>query len=151
MFDLAIAGGLVITTIVVFLLNLSGVLPTKALPFVAAAIFGAVGWSIFREKRRAEALKELDRKRDELREHDKVLEQKRKDLDISERDYQMLKSQKEAEIQKSQKEVLILETEAEKDRKKREAEIKRINELQGSELNADFDRVMREMNAGGRS
>ena len=56
-----------------------------------------------------------------------------------------------AEIQKSQKEVLILEAEAEKDRKKRDEEIKRINELQGSELNADFDRVMREMNAGGRS
>lgn len=151
MFDLAIAGGLVIATIVVFLLNRSGVLPTKALPFVAAAIFGAVGWSIFREKRRAEALKELDRKRDEYKEQDKVLEKKRQELDISERDYQVLKSQKEAEIQNSKKEVLILETEAEKDRKKREQEIKRISELQGSELDGEFDRVMREMNAGGRS
>ena len=151
MFDLVIAGGLVIVTIVVFLLNRSGVLPTKALPFVAAAIFGAVGWSIFREKRRAEALKELDRKRDEYKEQDKVLDKKRKELDISERDYQVLKRQKEAEIQKSQKEVLILETEAQKDRKKRDEELKRINELQGNELDAEFDRVMREMKTGARS
>jgi uncharacterized membrane protein len=151
MFDLAIAGGLVIAAIVVFLLNRAGVLPTKALPFVAAAVFGAVGWSIFREKRREQALKDLDRKREELKEHDKVLDEKRKELDISERDFQVLKSQKEAEIKSSQKAVLILETEAEKDRKKRDEELKRINELQGGELDAEFDRVMREMKAGGRS
>jgi hypothetical protein len=127
------------------------VLPKKALPYVAAAIAGAVGLSVFRERRRDAALQDVERKRQELAKHDELLMAQGKEVSAAQRDHAALKARKELEIRDSQRQVLLIEAEARANRQQRTEDVKRINELHGAALDAEFDQVMQKLDKGERT
>jgi uncharacterized membrane protein len=84
MTDLVIAMGLVAIVLVMFFMSHIGVLPKKSWPFVAGALLGIFGWTVFRERRRNGLMKELKKREDELKTKEEELKTLAKQIKISE-------------------------------------------------------------------
>ena len=129
-----IAIGLVVITLVVFLLSRTHILPKKSLPFVAAALLGAFGLSVFQRWRQGNLRQELERREKEIREKEKRLEQLKKEADASEEELRRIQAELDKERAAIKKEILLIEA-------KNEEEKKRIDNLLVDELFEEFDRV----------
>ncbi len=79
--DLIIAGILFIAGIVIFIASRIGVLPKRTLPFILAALLGAISVSLLQAFFKKRILAELDKRKRELDERKKELEQRAEDLD----------------------------------------------------------------------
>jgi len=88
--DLAIAGALIIIAVILFILYKMSILPQKSLPFVAVAIAGVFGVTLFRSWLLNKQVNDLKKRDDEMKKKEKELltiqkksEQKELDLQIA--------------------------------------------------------------------
>jgi hypothetical protein len=83
--DLAIALGLVVIAVIVFLVSRMGVLPKKTLPYVLVALAGALGLAFFDAYRRRTRQAGIAAKEEELKAREARLEKLKQDNQLSER------------------------------------------------------------------
>jgi len=132
--DIQIAVGLVVITLVVFLLSRIKILPKKSLPFIAAALLGAFGFSVFKQWRQRGLRKELREKEKQIKEKEKRLDELKAKADASEQELRRIQADLNKERAALQKEILIIE-------EKNKAEKERIENLPDDELFEEFDRA----------
>lgn len=139
MLDVYIALGLTGVAISMFFGVRLGVLPKKTLPFILAAVVGAIGISIFRASRVKSLEHDIRRRERALKKRNTKLEQMRRDLNLSEKDYNKAVAIIDKELEAGKKRILLINENRQKERM-------RISKLIGAELDREFETVMRSLN-----
>ena len=148
--DVIIAGALLLVGGVIFLLSRINILPKKSLPYVAAAIAGAVGLGIFSQWRRSKLIGELDERK-------KKADERKKELDTQKQELERLSArvdEKKSEVDARDAGLAVLEGNMDAARQKvAQAEAALTREYQScresvlraaEEKRAEFDRIEKE-------
>ena len=129
--DIVIALALIVVVVIVFFISQIGLLPKKSLPFIAAALFAAIGISVFRAHRRKSLAKELEKREEGLKQQEKVLADLKSEMNLSEEELNKAKAEVNKQRAAYQKEILIIET-------KKKEEIERIDKLPEEDVFREF-------------
>lgn len=138
--DLVVAAGLLLAVVITFIVYQTGLLPKRSLPFVAAAILGAVGISAFRAWRRSDLLKDMAKREDALKQQEETLRTLKGELSGSELKLDKANADLRKQRAAYQKELLLIEA-----KKKQEQE--RIDTLSEGDV---FDEFSRTFGGGGQ-
>lgn len=136
--DVAIALGLIAVVVIMFITAQIGLLPKKALPFVAAALLGAIGISVFRAHRMSALRRDLEEREKVLEKQEKQLDEMKDQLKISEQELNQVNAEVSRQREVYKKEVLMIDA-------KNKEEMQKIDTLQGEELDREFDALLNRM------
>lgn len=139
--DLTLAIGLVIAVVGVILLHSIGVLPKKSIPYVLLAIVGAFGFAWFRDRQARGLRKKLEEKEKALEELEQRAEASRQEFDAEHAKLDELKADFEKSREALKVSMLELKAEGEEERE-------RIANLQGEELDNEFDKLLGTLGGG---
>ena len=127
--DLTIALGLMVIGVIVFFLSQMSILPKKSIPYVAIALAGVFGFTLFRRWRQGkikEEIKALEKTRDEVEE---TLKEVKEHTQASEEELNRVEAEFEQAKAAQAKEALLIQERAEEKKK----EIEELSTLEAFE------------------
>jgi uncharacterized protein HemX len=132
--DITIAVVVLVIAVVILLVARMGILPKKSLPYIAAALAGAIGIALFRKLRQQDLQNELRRQEQDLKGLQTRVQQTQPSVDAADQQLTQALADLQRQKEATQKEMLLIQANTAEEKAA-------IGSLQGEDLFRKYDQV----------